>query len=225
MAKSKKPQIKSKLDSLEGYPPELPVLVGPANELDGSAGVVGEAGLWDEEMGPAYYNIVTQIGYVEDSHPSMVWWSHLGPKNKTSEALLGGLRKLLIDFFAGEFKDSECCKDKEPTKKKKFCQVCGGRLGWSDSLYGEKHQRMVEHLISDIHTGTYDSIAGNAVKYLRPTEYLEQHGWTFGRGMTSGPVTVIDSFDRYLLSDECWGDLGEGFCGDICQMKATFELV
>ena len=109
-------------------------------------------------------------------------------------------------------------------QKRKFCETCGGRLGdsWEISLYGSQHRDSVEYLIHDIHVGSYDSIAGHG-KNIRPAEYLEKHGWFFGRGMRDGLTITISSFDRYVLSHECWGDEAEGFYGDIGAVRATFE--
>ena len=161
---------------------------------------------------------------MEEAHPSMVWWTHVGPKGKDKDTLLQELRQLIIDFFIDQFQGKNCCKTQKPTKKKKFCETCGERLG-INPLHGEKHQRWVENLVQDIHVGTYDSIPANNADGIRPSEFFEEHGWYFDHGPCDGYVVEISSFDQYVLSHECWGDMAHTFYGDIDEMKATFEKV
>jgi hypothetical protein len=170
------------------------------------------------------YGVITQIGYVEEAHPSMVWWVHVGPAGKDCNTLAQELRQLVIDFFADQFQGKDCCRGQKPSKKNKFCKTCGERLG-ADSLYGHKHFTWVENLVQDIHLGTNDSIPGNNADGIRPSEFFEEHGWYFDRGPSSGYIATIDSFDQYVDSHECWGDMARKFYGFIGEMKATFEKI
>ena len=68
-------------------------------------------------------------------------------------------------------------------------------------------------------------IAGNNSDVIRPDEYFEEHGWFFDRGPEDGYVVTITSFDEYVLSHQCWGDMAHGFYGGIGEMKATFEKI
>ena len=173
---------------------------------------------------PAVYGVITQIGYVESAHPSMVWWTHHGPEGKNCDTLAQELRQLIIDFFVDQCVTKDCCKAQAPTKNKKFCETCGGRLGIV-SLHGDKHYGWVEGLVQDIHLGTNDSIPGNNADGVYPSDYFEEHGWFFDGGPQSGYTATVVQFDEYVLSHECWGEMAHTFYGGIAEMKITVENI
>ena len=108
-----------------------------------------------------HYNVVTQIGYVESSRPSMLWWSHAGEKGKTGEQLAEELRGLFIEFYSSDFTQKSCCEGKKPTKKSRYCDTCGSRLGSKAGVHSDRHQDCVENAIIDLHVGSCDSIMGD----------------------------------------------------------------
>lgn len=226
------PQLKDEWVRLYGAPDDQPVNAVAVFTRDDDIIFILDIGqvpwvpLWPHlftNQKPSY-GVITQIGYVEEAHPSMVWWTHVGPAGKDCNTLAQELRQLIIDFFIDQCVTKDCCKAQTPTKKKKFCETCGGRLGII-SLHGDKHFGWVENLVQDIHLGTYDSIPGNNADGIRPSEFFEEHGWYFDRWPRSGYVAHIDSFDEYVLSHECWGNMAHTFYGGIGAMKATFEKV
>jgi len=170
------------------------------------------------------YNVITQIGYVESSHPSLLWWTHVGDVGKSGKQLAEELRQLFITFYKEDFIQKDCCKDKKPTKKNKYCPTCGGPLG-NRNPFGNPHQGRVENAIRDLHLGCIDSIMGDCRRDdgRDLDDYFKEKGWEFwhGPGVT-GSLVEINQFDEYMKSDPCWGDDQHNYYGGISEGTVAF---
>lgn len=144
------------------------------------------------------YNVLFNLGYVEDSRQT-----HLHVLYATAEKKLSGseiakrFRDFLIKICRRNLKDPilrKCCLEQD---KGNYCYECGSRLPVrDDDIIEEEIGIKAQELFCDIYNAPCVEISQDLVEDLR------EDGWILWEDLKSGPIFMINAFDRYIENPE-----------------------